>query len=138
MSGFFRLEIIEKPFNPRTVRTNQDARFTIQTFGTEQGTQRVVQRCLFLMKKDVLAVPAFNKLSSHRERLRLWGGDQRLGGFFHTSSDFHGHEIFGEILGSAVVELKTIIRSRLQSTRKNRVREGFSMLDATLFSARTQ
>ena len=71
MSGFFRLEVIEKPFNPRTVRTNQDAGFTIQPFGTGQGTQRVVQRCFFLMKKDVLAVPAFNKLSSHRERLRL-------------------------------------------------------------------
>ena len=98
MSGFFRLEVIEKPFNPRTVRTNQDARLTIQPFGTGQRTQRVVQRCLFLVKKDVLAVPAFNKLSSHRERLRLWSGDQRLGGFFHTSSDFHGHGILGETL----------------------------------------
>ena len=98
MSGFFRLEVIEKPFNPRTVRTNQDARFTIQPFGTGQGTQRVVQRCLFLMKKDVLAVPAFNKLSSRRERLRLWSGDQRPGGFFHTSSNFHGHGFFGETL----------------------------------------
>ena len=94
MSGFFRLEVIEKPFNPRTVRTNQDARFTIQPFGTGQRTQRVVQRCLFLVKKDVLAVPAFNKLSSHRERLRLWGGNQRLGSLFRTSSDFHGHGIF--------------------------------------------
>ena len=98
MSGFFRLEVIEKPFNPRTVRTNQDARFTIQPFGTGQGTQRVVQGGLFLMKKDVLAVPAFNELSSHRERLRLWSGDQRLGGFFQTRSDFHGYGVFRETL----------------------------------------
>jgi hypothetical protein len=30
--------------------------------------------------------------------LRLWSGDQRLGGFFQTSSDFHGYRIFGETL----------------------------------------
>jgi hypothetical protein len=30
--------------------------------------------------------------------LRLWSGDQRLGSLFHTSSDFHGHGIFGETL----------------------------------------
>jgi hypothetical protein len=30
--------------------------------------------------------------------LRLWSGDQRPGGFFHTSSNFHGHGFFGETL----------------------------------------
>lgn len=55
----------------------------------------------FSCEKDVLAVPAFNELSSHRERLRLWSGDQRLGGFFHTSSDFHGHGILGNPLISS-------------------------------------
>jgi hypothetical protein len=30
--------------------------------------------------------------------LRLWSGDQCPGGFFHTSSNFHGHGFFGETL----------------------------------------
>jgi len=130
MSGFFRLEVIEKPFNPRTIRTDQDARFTIQPFRAENGTRRVIQRCLFFMKQNILAMPAFDEPANRRERLRFWGRDHRFGGLFQTFGYFHGYCVFGQnqVNGdpSVTVPCQGTRQRELTLTRRDQHQESFA------------